>query len=319
MNQKRQPKGIETGGQFAPYVNPESTVVLDESGIEGPRYTVSLRDDDVAHGRVSVQSFQVGDLGEIEVPLTQSDFDSALNVAYNEDAETLLIELANGHIASVEPGDVSITEISPESTVSLSDESMNGDLSVPRDYSREFIDENKAAILDAEQNVESTIGSYAPDALFNSTTRELHDNMTIIVDKQKEIIFELESKLRVTPEEPSVYISPDGNFGDAGGMLLLTQSDLEKVGGDLSELYEEYGDDLIDAVRERLGSVSKPKVSLRHGSISAIEEDGYGIFLHETVAINAKIVKDDGQFVFLKLADGRTVRVDPIDVETDKS
>ena len=28
MNQKRQPKGIETGGQFAPDVNPESTVVL---------------------------------------------------------------------------------------------------------------------------------------------------------------------------------------------------------------------------------------------------------------------------------------------------
>jgi hypothetical protein len=31
MNQKRQPKGIETGGQFAASVNPESTLVLDDA------------------------------------------------------------------------------------------------------------------------------------------------------------------------------------------------------------------------------------------------------------------------------------------------
>ncbi len=30
MIQRRQPKGTETGGQFAPDVNPESTVVLDQ-------------------------------------------------------------------------------------------------------------------------------------------------------------------------------------------------------------------------------------------------------------------------------------------------
>ncbi len=30
MNQNRQPKGIETGGQFAPDVNPESTVALSD-------------------------------------------------------------------------------------------------------------------------------------------------------------------------------------------------------------------------------------------------------------------------------------------------
>ena len=140
-----------------------------------------------------------------------------------------------------------------------------------RDYSREAIDAHKDAILDAEQNVESTIGSYAPDALFNSTTRELHDNMQTIVDNQKEIIYELESQLRAIREQPSprVYISPDGNWGGAEGLLLLSDADVEKV-GDLSELYEEYGDNMIDGVRERLEP--KPELVLSYNDWHDVAE-----------------------------------------------
>lgn len=47
---------------------------------------------------------------------------------------------------------------------------------------------------------------------------------------------------------PAVYISPDGNWGDAGGLLLLSRADVALV-GDLTELYEEHGDGLITAVR----------------------------------------------------------------------
>ena len=36
MNQKRQPKGTETGGQFAPDVNPESTVAKVSTEIHWP-------------------------------------------------------------------------------------------------------------------------------------------------------------------------------------------------------------------------------------------------------------------------------------------
>jgi hypothetical protein len=58
MDQKRQPKGTETGGQFAPDINPESTVVLDEdqalashetvleTGIMKPKQTVEDRKPD---------------------------------------------------------------------------------------------------------------------------------------------------------------------------------------------------------------------------------------------------------------------------------
>ena len=42
MNQNRQPKGIETGGQFAPDVNPESTVVLDDDRIPTIRREVEV-------------------------------------------------------------------------------------------------------------------------------------------------------------------------------------------------------------------------------------------------------------------------------------
>lgn len=92
-------------------------------------------------------------------------------------------------------------DVNQESTVVLSDESV----SAPRDYSREAIDEHKATILDAEQNVESTIGSFAPEALFNSTTRELHENMETIVKSQKEIIFELESELRESDRQRAAF------------------------------------------------------------------------------------------------------------------
>ena len=42
MNQKRQPKGTDVGGQFAPDVNPESTVVLDDDRIPTIRREVHV-------------------------------------------------------------------------------------------------------------------------------------------------------------------------------------------------------------------------------------------------------------------------------------
>jgi len=41
MNQKRQPKGAETGGQFAASANPESTIELDDglTSLPEPRGT----------------------------------------------------------------------------------------------------------------------------------------------------------------------------------------------------------------------------------------------------------------------------------------
>ena len=42
VNQKRQPKGTNTGGQFAPDLNPESTVVLDV-GVTASTATASAR------------------------------------------------------------------------------------------------------------------------------------------------------------------------------------------------------------------------------------------------------------------------------------
>lgn len=37
MNQNRQPKGTDAGGQFAPDINPESTLVLDGGAATTPR------------------------------------------------------------------------------------------------------------------------------------------------------------------------------------------------------------------------------------------------------------------------------------------
>lgn len=68
--------------------------------------------------------------------------------------------------------------------------------------------------------------------------------------------------------DPAVYISPDGNWGDAGGLLLLSRSDAKRV-GDLTELYEEYGDDIITAVRDRLGGPAAPKAQEGPGNESA--------------------------------------------------
>jgi hypothetical protein len=66
---------------------------------------------------------------------------------------------------------------------------------------------------------------------------------------------------------PSVYVSPDGNWGDAAGLLLLTESE-ESRARDLTGLYDEYGDDLITAVRERLelGTGPGPELVLSYGS-----------------------------------------------------
>ena len=118
MNQKRQPKGIETGGQYAPDVNQESTVVL------------------------------------------------------------------------------------------------NDDVTVVRDYSREAIAENQAVIYDAQENVDLILGRYeSRETFLNSDARELVDSMTTIVDKQKEIIDELEAKLHRVDESPE---TPDIRFGPGG-------------------------------------------------------------------------------------------------------
>lgn len=49
-NQKRQPPGTKDGGQFAPDVNPESTVVLDDDDVASARRDESVReksDDDL--------------------------------------------------------------------------------------------------------------------------------------------------------------------------------------------------------------------------------------------------------------------------------
>ena len=55
--------------------------------------------------------------------------------------------------------------------------------------------------------------------------------------------------------DAAVYISPDGNWGDASGLLLLSESDIKEV-GDLGEVYDEYGDDMIEEVRNRLKTSS---------------------------------------------------------------
>jgi hypothetical protein len=188
---KRQPKGTPVGGQFAEGRKPNG---VDLVGTDGPQYKVHLRDSDEF-----VESFETGGLVETRVLLDNSDFHSAVNVAFNEDEGSLLVELADGRIVSVEPGDVVITErLGPTADVTETAEA--------RDYSREAIDEHKSAIFDAEQNVESTINSFDPDALFNSTTKELYDNMKIIVDSQKEIIFELEAKLRDAESVAKKYL-----------------------------------------------------------------------------------------------------------------
>lgn len=56
-------------------------------------------------------------------------------------------------------------------------------------------------------------------------------------------------------DEPIIYISPEGNWGDATGLMLLTRSVVEKVGGlsVIEELYDRLRDDLFIGVRERLG------------------------------------------------------------------
>ena len=72
--------------------------------------------------------------------------------------------------------------------------------------------------------------------------------------------------------EAKVYISPDGNWGDASDLILLGEKDIEKLGGvdELSDLYEVHGDDLIDVVCERLAP--QPKLVLRYNDWHDVAE-----------------------------------------------
>lgn len=134
-----------------------------------------------------------------------------------------------------------------------------GDLTVPSDapmdYFREFMKEAKAEVYDATENADHIISRYGSrDVILSPDAQEAYASLETAVAKQKEMIFELEAKIRDLEkpvEKPWVYISPDGNWGDAEGLLLLTRDEAMEVGS-LDELYEEHGDDLIDVVRKRL-------------------------------------------------------------------
>jgi hypothetical protein len=58
-------------------------------------------------------------------------------------------------------------------------------------------------------------------------------------------------------------------------------------------------------------------VQLRHESIPAMDTWGEPLMLSELEAAASKFIYDDGQFVFLTLLDGQTVRVERVDVDVE--
>lgn len=57
--------------------------------------------------------------------------------------------------------------------------------------------------------------------------------------------------------------------------------------------------------------------SLNHGTVSALDSDDNEIFVSAKEVEGALYDRNDGQFAYLDLMDGRSVRLDPIDIESD--
>ena len=74
-NQKRQPKGTETGGQFAPDVNAESTVLL---APEPLMQMVMVAPPTIAEREASIKSLET-EIGELEVSLQEAYLDEAID------------------------------------------------------------------------------------------------------------------------------------------------------------------------------------------------------------------------------------------------
>lgn len=89
------------------------------------------------------------------------------------------------------------------------------------------------------------------------------------------------------------------------------------------EEFENAYDLICDAARDLISRnpedfVSDPvprTVRLRHKSIPAVDTWGDPLMLSESEAASAKFIYDNGQFVFMTLLEGPTVRVERADVE----
>lgn len=124
-------------------------------------------------------------------------------------------------------------------------------------------DDPREVIAKAQNEIDEMFDRYSRDnRQWSYDTKEVYENMLLIVTKQREMIEELEAG-RAETEKPAVYVTPYGKFGYMENLLLLSQPDVDAVGGmsNIIALYEEHGEDLIDAVRAaRRESKRQPKI-----------------------------------------------------------
>jgi hypothetical protein len=168
MNQKRQPKGTENGGQFAPDANPESTVDL------APEPILAMIVDSTSSTKYHCDNCDEVSFEEIH------DCGATCREIDPSDADDM--ELDGGDRTNVEMDGVVVASYRhvdiDHGHATTGAESVNVASDDPRDI-----------IYDAQENVDLIFGRYhSRDVILNSDASEAFDSMALIVAKQKEII-----------------------------------------------------------------------------------------------------------------------------------
>ncbi len=105
-----------------------------------------------------------------------------------------------------------------------------------------------------------------------------------------------------------VNVTADGKLADSGEFESAFDQITEATKGIVSENPELF-----------ITDPEPRKVEFNHGSISATDSDGNEFYIHDDEAPTAEFLQDDGEYVYLKLKDGRVVLIDPVDVEIGPS
>lgn len=121
----------------------------------------------------------------------------------------------------------------------------------------------QAIIAKAQSEIDEMLDRYSREnRQWSYDTKEVYNNMMVIVTEQRKMIERLEAAQDAT-EKPAVYVTPSGKFGYMENLMLMSRSDVDAVGGmsKIIALYEEHGEDLIDAVRAARRDAKKEQVS----------------------------------------------------------